>query len=101
MDQNNAAALMALLQVKERLDDKFIRELIMHLCLNVPSFDGQSFLDGLHLIQANLPSPGKRDPHSPKGPKSLEEIGLEYWRRKVEMVEKALQGAERVRSKGG
>lgn len=83
-------ALRTLMTMQERMLDKFLQELVSHLNESVQSFDGQMFLERLYLAQESLPTPDKSDPRSPK---SLEEIGLEAWRRKVDAVERALKGA--------
>ena|SRR5215207_582902 len=92
--QDEVIALRALMALQEQMNDKFLKELIMHLALDVPSFDGQGFLDALHLVQETLPSPDK---DAAIQGMSFQEIGLEIWRQKIELTERALANAEKVR----
>lgn len=90
------AALMEALEMRERMNDQFLKELVAHLALCVPGVDGPFFLEQLHQVQERLPSPDMSDPRFPKDRHS---IGLELWRRKIELTERALHNAEVLKSK--
>lgn len=96
MADPHVKALLAILEIKEQMNDRFLQELVMHLDLSVPSFDGRGFLDALYSVQEFLPSPDKSDPQAATTP---EAIRLEAWRRKIEMTERALRNAGVSRSK--
>lgn len=95
MDEHIKAFAIAM-EMREKANDTFLRELITHIALSIPAFDGQLFLDALHLRQESLPSPDRSDPTAPI---SLERQAIELWRRKIQLTEKALANAETIRSK--
>lgn len=87
-------AIFEFIGLQERANDLFLRELLEHLILEVPSFDGALFLDRLYVRQSTLPTPDKRDPNAPT---SREEQFLGLWRRKIALTEKAISAADQTR----
>ena len=87
-------ALNAQMSLQEKLHDTFLRTLVTHICLSDDTFDAELLLSDLYLHQSTFPSPDTSDP---KTPTSREEIALKMWKRKIDLVEQAVENAQRIR----
>ncbi len=88
MDDEQMKLLLEITFRKERLNDLFLQRLVQHLAFVVPDFDGQAFLDTLYLQLEHMQSPEQSE-HA--------EGMIKYWKHKLELTEKALVDAQKMK----
>lgn len=92
MTEDDFKAALTVIYQTERLNDQFLKLLVQHLATVLPEFEGSTLLESLYLQQEQLPGPDQH-PNS--------EALLRYWKHKIDLTEKALANAEKLRQMSG
>lgn len=87
-DEDTAAAELATIQ--GMMFRQFLSHLLWRLCKDVPSFDGERFLEQLRTAAGNMPAVDEDDPPEYQAQCAL---GLEEWDKLQDMAEQIIREA--------